>query len=109
MVTHKEYNGWTNYETWNAALWIDNDQGSQEYAQELAREYRDDPYGLSKALESWIEEDAPDLGCSMFADLLGAAMSEIDWYSIAEHYLADLEPEEETGEDEGSESNDHAS
>ena len=25
--TDTEYNGWTNYETWNAALWIGNDEG----------------------------------------------------------------------------------
>ena len=23
---NKKYNGYTNYETWNVALWIDNDQ-----------------------------------------------------------------------------------
>ena len=26
-MTEKTYNGWTNYETWNVALWIDNDYG----------------------------------------------------------------------------------
>ena len=24
-MTDTTYNGWTNYETWNAALWLDND------------------------------------------------------------------------------------
>ena len=24
------YNGWTNYETWNVALWIDNDYGAYQ-------------------------------------------------------------------------------
>lgn len=27
-----EYNGWKNYETWNVALWIDNDEGLQKLA-----------------------------------------------------------------------------
>jgi hypothetical protein len=26
-LTDTEYNGWTNYETWNVALWIQNDYG----------------------------------------------------------------------------------
>lgn len=30
------YNGWANYETWNVALWLGNDEGSYSFA----REYR---------------------------------------------------------------------
>ena len=26
-LTDTEYNGWTNYETWNAALWLGSDEG----------------------------------------------------------------------------------
>jgi hypothetical protein len=28
------YNGWTNYETWNVALWINNEEGLYELARE---------------------------------------------------------------------------
>jgi hypothetical protein len=31
----QRYNGWKNYETWNVALWIGNDEGLYENAKEL--------------------------------------------------------------------------
>ena len=34
----QEYNGWTNYETWNVALWMDNDETSYQYAL-IAKDY----------------------------------------------------------------------
>ena len=48
-MTDKEYNGWTNYETWNVALWIDNERGTQndrrERARPRGRARRDHPTG----------------------------------------------------------------
>jgi len=32
------YNGWTNWETWNVALWIGNDPGLYELACDVARD-----------------------------------------------------------------------
>ena len=32
------YNGWKNYETWNVKLWIDNEEGSYRYWEEVAGE-----------------------------------------------------------------------
>ena len=33
-LTDTTYNGWTNYETWNVALWINNEEGLYEFARE---------------------------------------------------------------------------
>lgn len=110
------YNGWSNYETWNVALWIDNEQGSYSDTRQWAQEAFDNACGsvedrkdeaksvLAAQLKDWIEEMNPLAGnASMFSDLLSAALSEVDWYEIAEHYLSEVDTDiadEEEEEDE---------
>ena len=99
----KTYNGWKNYETWAVKLWMDNDSGSYDYWQERTQELIDrDPddkdgaiYDLSKAIESETKENAPELGATVYADLFNAALSEVDWYEIAESLVTDYIAEQE--------------
>jgi hypothetical protein len=112
------YNGWTNYETWAVNLWIDNELPLQDYAQDLARQSRREARGhvnvqqgiwepdraavylLSQSLRDWVRDELlPDLGATLAADLLMKAEGEVDYYKIAEHYLADLEPEPDDADD----------
>ncbi len=116
-MSDKTYNGWTNYETWNAALWMDNDEGSYNYWDErteaaCGRYDRDDAVSaLAGEIEVHHADAAPDLGASFYADMLGAALSEVNWYEIAEgrvdQYLTDNPPDtdepdtDDDGDDDG--------
>lgn len=101
MSDNKGYNGWTNYETWNLALWIDNEEGSQDYwreqAQECYREAEADStftrlqnaaLDCGKRLQADIEENTPTV-TGFYADVLNAAICEVNWYEIAEHWIED--------------------
>lgn len=105
MSTATTYNGWTNYETWAVKLWLDNEQHTQEYWGERAKELLRDPrlsdiltveqtarYDLADELKRSHEEDAPTIG-GVFADLLGAALSGVDWSEIAQSLLDDARDE----------------
>jgi hypothetical protein len=107
-MERKEYNGWFNYETWLVKLWIDNEEGSSSYWNDTAQEVFDEAQAdstftrderatldLSERLKSEFEEAEPDLGASFWSDLLNAAMSEVNWYEIAEHYISDVNKESE--------------
>jgi len=82
-----KYNGWTNYETWNVNLWLNNDQGTYDFIVELAKQYADDAPMLAQALESFVDELQPELEASMFSDILNAAMLEVNWQEIADALL----------------------
>jgi hypothetical protein len=103
MSTNQGYNGWTNYETWNWALWLDNEQGTQEYWREQAAEaYRNADKGedrihdaaceLLELMKSECEENTPEV-TGPYADLLNAAIGEINFYEIAENYVKEAASE----------------
>ncbi len=99
------YNGYANYETWATALWLGNDEASHVYWSEAAeaareeaarcRQVRDEVWTAEKAplyllagrIKEEVTEEAPELGCTLYADLLNAAFSEIDWQEVAANFL----------------------
>ena len=103
-----KYNGWTNYETWNVKLWPDNNEGSYtawnmeakerlenaipEYP-ELSTVRQQAIIDLAGMLKEYHEEKADHLVTitGVFADLISAALSSVDWYEIAEAYIEDNE------------------
>jgi len=96
-MTKKEYNGWTNYETWAVKLWMDNEEGSYRYwtdrAEELAADAgrtddEPDVSDFADEIKSQHEDALPKVE-GFAADLLNAAMSEVNWYEIAESLLND--------------------
>jgi hypothetical protein len=108
-MTKKTYNGWTNYETWAVTLWMDNDEGAQDYwrdrAQEALKEAKENPsdtftpaedaaLALMNEIKDQHEEAQPEV-TGVFADLINAAMSEVNWHEIAEHYVTEVAEEAE--------------
>ena len=56
QLTDQTYNGWTNYETWNVALWIQND----EFMYDMAREYRHLGYKAFAEMMMEFKSSTPD-------------------------------------------------
>lgn len=86
------YHGWKNFETYMVGLWLDNDHELYDHVLEMAKSSAD-MGELSQQIKALVEENEPDLGASVYADLLNSAMSDVDWYEVAEHYQEYMTPE----------------
>lgn len=96
------YNGWSNYETWVTKLWLDNEQSSYvewtERAEQTVRDADGDTdtavYKLAEELKDEISNSSEIPEYGLFADLLNAALSEVDWQEIAQAYVGDVDMSE---------------
>lgn len=92
MTTDKGYNGWTNYQTWVAALWMGEACCHWEDEAETCASAADGDDGEARRMFAKLAEDyyAEELHAvrarGLLADLLGHALGAIDWEEIAEHY-----------------------
>mgnify|MGYP003628070302 CR=1 FL=1 len=95
-MSNQEYNGWTNWETWNFKLWIDNSADSYTSVLFLTLEVKEAEEGvftLSKELESLANdlcEESVTFETGFFADVCNSAIKKVNFYEIAESYLEEL-------------------
>ena len=78
------YNGWVNYETWCAHLWLTNDEGSYNQTMALIESAADSQQAAA-ALRDFVRDNNPLLDdASLYSDLLGRAMGQVEWLEIVE-------------------------
>jgi hypothetical protein len=103
-----EDNGWSNYESWLVGAWLTGaDEHIYRFWQERAAAHREAApdahqvqdgiwtpeqaarFALADELKGSIQEAAQDAlpDAALFTDLLGAALSRVDWHEVAEHLL----------------------
>ena len=78
-----EYNGWKNWATWNANLWLNNDEVTYKYCREIAhRSITEDGVSFRQQCE---EEDVfmviPE------EEFTEEEFASIDWQSIYEGFI----------------------
>lgn len=77
------YNGWTNYETWLVALWLNNDRLTYDALEAIKAE---DGSVRSKAeqLEELVQELYEFEPVGLIADFVNAALGRVDWVEIVQ-------------------------
>lgn len=86
-----KYNGWTNYATWRVNLEIfDNDSWLDQFDDNISA------YDLSLRFKEYAVELVS--GNDLATDYALAFMSDVNWYEIADHWIAAYKDQKETTE-----------
>jgi hypothetical protein len=116
MTDEAGYNGWANYATWSVALILDNDERLYNERREVARsaaeqgraerpdhftEEESIRFHVADQLKEWVTDSVPEFDeqpygplCYLWSQLLGAALSEVNWFELADNYIDELEEAE---------------
>lgn len=89
------YNGWKNYYTWAVNLWMSNTERPYYLLRQICADaLEEDPQHAqtiaADALRDYIEDNAPQIEASMYSDILGRALEEVDCYEIVSYVIEDL-------------------
>ena len=103
-MSEDKYNGWTNRETWAVTLHVNNDEGLQSEAHDMAR--ADVPvWSLAESFRLWVEDLLSvdywrdEMGCDMprglelMRDDCGS-LWRVNWRECAESLLSDVAEQE---------------
>lgn len=104
MSNEQGYNGWTNYETWQAALWL----GEADYQGMIEEQDFDDARELAQHCRDFVESlmlvdsDGNSLlkGSLLVTDILSSWANTVDWQELGEHYYTDWKASHPDEEDE---------
>lgn len=75
-----EYNGWSNYETWVANLWLTNDECYYEELQAIIKNF--DSEEQAEELEQYVRWIIDVDEASMTTDLLSTSLGRVNWHEI---------------------------
>lgn len=93
-MENTKYNGWTNYETWNANLWADNDWHMSERIALITADYFSSFEDLDQItslvagdIKAMFMDMMPEVENGFFSDVMNASFREVNWHEIARHYV----------------------
>ena len=75
---NREYNGYSNYETWNYMLWAGNDEPCYKLVQEAVKRCKKlggDAHDLATELRDITQDQAPELKTSFYSDVMMASVN----------------------------------
>ena len=87
------YNGWKNHATWLVGLWLDEDGFDESMIP-------DSRYDATQTIKEWVDDLIADQNSTagLAADLIASALSDVDWYELADKYIEMRDNKEEDDE-----------